>query len=161
MWGGKGLEMVVMFLISRFNDIKEGDSKIGSGCLFVMLNQNDFRNLLSTPAPNSSGGGKGLGGDKIRFDMKQIAKWDRENNRGGGGGSRKGGDRGRGGGDSKYFNKHRLPPGMNNEEEGEDNEGQKPKYRDRARERQKDCNPDYNPGIYFFILLSYSILNVT
>ena len=42
-----------------------------------MLNQNDFRKILSTPVPNASGGGKGIGGgnDKTRFDMKQIASW--------------------------------------------------------------------------------------
>ena len=103
-----------------------------------MLNQNDFRNLLSTPAPNSSsGGGKGLGGDKIRFDMKQIAKWDRENN------SRGGGGRERGGNKQKW--KQKLPPGMGNDEDNDEEE--KPKYRDRAKERLNDSNPDYNPGI--------------
>ena len=103
-----------------------------------MLNQNDFRKILSTPVPNASGGGKGIGGgnDKTRFDMKQIASWEREN-RGGGG---KGG--------KKPFKKHKLPPGMA-EAEDEDGDAAKAKYRDRALERQKDINPDYNIGIYF------------
>ena len=110
-----------------------------------MLNQNDFRNLLSTPAPNSSrGGGKGLGDDKVRFDMKQIAKWDRENNKKGGGKSSNSG------GWNKKLNKgHQLPPGMGKDGDDQDNEDQRPKYRDRTRERQKDSNPDYNPGTFY------------
>ena len=40
-----------------------------------MLSQNDFRALLSTPGPDSAG--------KSRFDMQQIAKFDRENKQAG------------------------------------------------------------------------------
>ena len=43
-----------------------------------MLNQDDFRKILSTPNPNASGDG-----GKIRFDLKQVAKFDRDNKRDG------------------------------------------------------------------------------
>jgi hypothetical protein len=42
-----------------------------------MLSQDDFRNLLSDPTAVRGAG------DKVRFDLKQVSAWDRQNKQSG------------------------------------------------------------------------------
>ena len=93
-----------------------------------MLNQNDFRSLLTKSESES---GNSDGDAKTRFDMKQISAWERENRKAGKGGG------------ASFKGKHGKKKGG---EEGEGEEEGTTKYRNRALERQKESNPDYNRG---------------
>ena len=79
-----------------------------------MLSQNDFRTLLSTPAP---------GDGQKRFDLKEIAKFERENQK---------------------SSKPKQKKPKSKEDDTDDGVEGKNLYRDRALERRKDENPDYD-----------------
>ena len=86
-----------------------------------MLSNKDFSKLLD------SGGGKNGGDDKVRFDMKQIAQWDKQ---------------------IKAKMKSKTSDGSVDPKSKDSSTSEKVEgeagYRDRADERRKDANPDYD-----------------
>ena len=84
-----------------------------------MLSNKDFANLLTST--------KSEGDGKVRFDLKQISEWDKQN---------KAKSKNKTGGISKSDKK------SDNDDDGQ--QKNVPRYRDRAEERRKDANPDYN-----------------
>lgn len=86
-----------------------------------MLSNKDFAQLLA-----SGGGGKDEG--KVRFDMKQIKQWDQQN---------------KAKFKNKVSNEDKVPKTQSESSKSEKDESEQI-YRDRAEERRKDANPDYD-----------------
>mmetsp|Transcript_30458 Transcript_30458/g.30972 ORF Transcript_30458/g.30972 Transcript_30458/m.30972 type:complete len:354 (-) Transcript_30458:101-1162(-) len=87
-----------------------------------MLSNKDFSKLLSTPAPKGSGDGK------VRFDLNQISQWDKQIKS-----------------KTRPKDSTAAKPAKKTTSESANTSENGPSYRDRAEERRKDANPDYDP----------------